>query len=205
MHWRLLTDWHVGVTSSVVSLLDREVAALEESFDRRVHDPDDFLEDTEHLLGLGLVAIQQYLRATRETIRVVLTSESIEAPSMTGLLRGFGDVVAGTTDLREVHAVWHLANYWKHHDEWHDDWAVEGATSRLSAVTVHGLASLGIDNRTEYPCVSGVKRLVRSARLEPLLERAISWREACLTAYVPGAVQQLAAPNEPVADQDRSR
>jgi hypothetical protein len=183
MHWRLLTDWHVGVTSSVISLLDAQVAALEETFDNRVHDPDDFLDDTEHVLGLGLVALQQYLRATRETIRIVLASHSLDAPSMTVLLRSFGDVVAGTGDLRELHAVWHLANFWKHRDEWDDDWTAEAARNRLSAVSIQGLAGLGIENRMEYPCVRGVERLSGSARLEPLLDRAIIWREACLAAY----------------------
>ena len=189
MHWRLLSEWPLGVTRSVVDALDAQLDALDAGFDPTTDDSDFFLEEVEHALGLGLVAIQRYLRATRETIREVQESRALVAPSMSHVLQHFGEMVANTSDLREMHAVWHLANFWKHQDEWNDDWAQEAAASRQSAVTINGLGQLGIERvglerRTEYPCVHGVGRLTEIERLGPLLERAVAWREACVAAYV---------------------
>jgi len=178
-------NWPLGVTASVVSALDTKLDDLDASFDPDVDDPDPYLEDEEHALGLGLVAIQRYLRSTRETLRETQEARSLVAPTMNGILREFGAVVADAGDLREMHAVWHLANFWKHQDEWDRDWEVEAAANRRSAVTIEGLARLGIDRRTEYPCVHGVERLTSGCRLQPLLDRAVAWRDACVAAYVP--------------------
>jgi hypothetical protein len=82
-----------------------------------------------------------------------------------------------------MHAVWHLANFWKHRDEWDDDWSVEATSRTSSRRTLLGLEALGIRADTEYALIAGVEAIAPNIYLQGLLDRATEWREACLAAH----------------------
>ena len=184
--WRLLNDFNFNVTASLVAVLDTKLDELETALEPESVLVEDLLEECDHVLGLGLVALQSYLSDTHLTVRDVTRGGGrTVGPKMRALRQGVGDLVAGTaldTAVREVDAMWHLANFWKHRDDWDYDWSIEAKNPR-SGDTILGLKALGIGAATAFPIRAGVERIAGAARLKPLLDRATSWRETCLSTY----------------------
>lgn len=181
-HLLVLGDYKYGYTAHVMSGLDAALRTIRNSF-REFPDPDFVNEPADHLMGLSFVAIQNYLMEVPLILRDYKGDPSVTNPPMKDLLRDHGDLVAGTT-LRQMEAVWSLANYWKHRDEWDRDWTKQAATHNLSAATIAVLSQLGILAATDYPMLEGADRLGVEwwTTLTPLLEMASVWRTRALFA-----------------------
>jgi hypothetical protein len=71
-----------------------------------------------------------------------------------------------------------IANYYKHHDEWGDNWP--------NNPTTNALANVGINSTTDFPCYQaavilfGDDRVWQFARLRQMIA---VWRQHILSAY----------------------
>jgi len=103
---------------------------------------------------------------------------------MNDLLHDFGSHVPGTT-LRDMEAIWHFANYWKHCDEWDRDWVKEAASKPNSSGRDHRHSSSARVQRGDQPPDARRHREGRPDRvvdvLTPLLARASEWRVQALS------------------------
>jgi hypothetical protein len=216
MAWRLLVDWQYNQTRPVIEAFDREMerilATADDSGQEYPFHPDtDWNVPIDFLLGLGVVVLQGYLSTTAETIRKARMEQGLTTPPAADLLRHFGTIVDGTSQ-RDMQTVWHLANYWKHRDQWDDDWSNERCQTKNQR-TIEALEALDIHHDTMWPWISAIERILGTAdpqrpalrigdqgevrsggysTLAPLLERARKWRSDCLTAY-PGTPRPVAS------------
>ena len=176
-HWRQLGDFRHATTARVLNALEDSFRALHVEFNEH-GDPDLANEDADHLMGIGLVTIQLYLGEVALILRDLHEHDAAIPPKTTPeLVREYGETVAGTT-LRDMECVWHLANFFKHRDEWDGDWD-EQAKRRQSLPAIAALRQLGITEATENPFLAGASRIGADYSVEPLLARAVRWREAC--------------------------
>jgi hypothetical protein len=186
MTWRLLSESQYGYTVRVVEALNEELRAVQEDVGQHGDAPTAG-DAADRLMGFGLVAIQLYLSEVGLIVREErATNVSVVNKSMKQLLHEFGAPVADA-NLRDMACVWHLANYWKHNDEWDADWTVQ-AHHPASARTIAALRQLGLDERTDHPFLAGVRRILATDvaahsadySLIPLLKRAVAWRKDAL-------------------------
>ena len=73
-----------------------------------------------------------------------------------------------------------IANYFKHHDEWHS-WSATGRHQK----TVSILRAVAIEEEDDFPCRKAADILWSNndgSDLEPLLSLISSWREAVIAA-----------------------
>jgi hypothetical protein len=131
-HWRAVANFKHGYTALVFDGLDAALKAIQEDY-KEWPDPADFInEASDHVIGLGLVAAQNYLSEVPLIVRESHASdESVKPLRIWELLRDYGRPVPGTS-LRDMECVSHLANYWKHLDEWDADWSKEADAKQNS-------------------------------------------------------------------------
>jgi hypothetical protein len=122
-HWLTLADYKHGYTVHVLEGIEAALKRVQEDYEDWP-DPDFTNEPANHLVGLAFVAIQNYLTEVPLIVRESQSDPAVRVRPMNDLLHDFGSHVPGTT-LRDMEAIWHFANYWKHCDEWDRDWVKE--------------------------------------------------------------------------------
>jgi hypothetical protein len=179
-------DWLLSSTHRILKALseilhdiDRELHTAEEEYEK-----DDAIELAENTLGLAFVVAQVYITGTIANLnrmasppRRITKEESISQ---------FGVPLKdrGVTDLQFCDA---MANYYKHHDEWHA-LSKEGRHTK----TVSVLHAAGIDEQGPHPCVQAGELIFLSPGpyyLDRLMEMLSQWRH-----------RQIAALTEPPED-----
>jgi hypothetical protein len=161
-HWRQL-DFRYSWLREALHALDAGLQRINSSDSDGMHQA----EHTEELLGLAFVAIQAYM-----------------ASSMSDLGAAFPHIKIGRADFLAQHSVsvggvscaevlWHMGNYYKHHDEW-EDWQPVGPRSE----TVRVLDRIGVTQETELPCRKALVLLLGDKiELASLLESTSVWRD----------------------------
>ncbi len=160
-------DFRYSSTWDVIRGLDQAFA----NRDRRA-DGMEQLETAETIIGIGYIALQTYITGAIADLGAVfqISQKPHELRAMAPTL--------GRTGATVIEAVWSLANYFKHHEEW-PDWNAEG--SRRS--TIETLTRLHIAEDTEFPCIELMKIVEPDHwRLLPLLESGSRWREGLFTS-----------------------
>jgi hypothetical protein len=157
LHWarttlstRRLEEIHAPLESAIKASQDYLAGIAEDDF--REIAAEDELAYTEDLLGVAFVAAQAELTAVRTAIQRVLPSTS----DSYALFRRASATVPSTT-FTYVQAINHIANYWKHHDEWPVkmvpqgdfealDWDEKKETRTIREVRALGMARGASDN-----------------------------------------------------------
>ena len=147
-------DWRIEPLHDVIVGIDAGSAAIKE----RLHTEKGFdgisvREHAEVLFGLGFVAGQSYALGTVSDLNSVRTS--LGKPKKDKLDCYACDTLTlkgGVTRIQLINA---CANYFKHHDEW----ARWPSGNDRGAHDTKALASVGITEKTEFPCIAAVDLL----------------------------------------------
>ena len=122
-------------------------------------------EHAETLLGLGFVAAQAYAIGTWCDLNRIRNNSGKPNVSKMDCYAADTIRVKGKTRIEIMNAT---ANYFKHHDEW-SQWPTN-ETTRI-------LASVGITDKTESPCVQAIRRFSGSTWELILLPQIVKeWR-----------------------------
>jgi hypothetical protein len=184
-HWRLLSDFRYGHTSTLLSGLQDVISRFDQYPWPEDRDPDAVLEIADQVVGLAFVAVQNYMSEVPLIVRESAESNrSIKRIDMIDLTRLCGERVPNTS-LRDMEIVWHLGNYWKHADEWESPWKTQAAKNERSRKTIEALQEMAIEESTETPLLKGLELAVETPwqfAIHRLLDRAATWRERALEA-----------------------
>ncbi len=172
-------DWHISSTRRILITLAEVLTDIDLELDaaQEQHQIDDALDMAENVLGLAFVAAQAYITGTIGMwTRMPQLAQSVNKHDS---VKSFGEPLSGSpvTDIQLVDAA---ANYYKHHDEWHD-YAKPGPHTR----TVRILQEAGIDITDPYPCVQTGEILFSPSSPEylgRLLLMLTRWRERQIAA-----------------------
>jgi|GEM_PF-5348893 len=131
----------------------------------------DQLETAETILGIGYITLQTYIAGAIADLKAVFPFCQ-KPPELMAM-----SLMLGNTQTTVIEAVWCLANYFKHHDEW-PDWKAKGPRR-----TIETLNRLGINEETEFPCIELMKVLASDQwRFLPLMQSCSDWRESLFAA-----------------------
>jgi hypothetical protein len=159
-------DWRIEPLHDVIVGIEASLTIVRE----RLEDGDDGITAREHaemLLGLGFVAAQAYVLGTWTDLNRIRES-SLSAP-ITKSDCYASDTITVQAGITRIHVINATANYFKHHDEWRA-WP-ENETARI-------LATIGITQKTEFPCIHATELLCgRAWRLIVLHQIVKEWRE----------------------------
>jgi hypothetical protein len=147
-------DWRIEPLHDVIVGIDAGLAAIHERLNAEEgFDGISGREHAEALFGLGFVAAQSYALGTVSDLNSVRMSR--RKPKKEKLDCYACDSIAlkgGVTRIQLINA---SANYFKHHDEW-----VRWPTgSDRGAHDTKALRSVGITEKTEFPCIDAVDLL----------------------------------------------
>lgn len=165
-------DWRVGPLHDVIVGIDAGLAAIQE----RLNSEDGFdgissREYAEPLFGLGFVAAQSYALGTVSDLNTVRMRR--RKPKKQKLECYACDTITLNGVVTRIQLINATANYFKHHDEW-----ARWPTGRdRGAHDTKVLGSVGITEKTEFPCVDAVDLLCgRSWELIVLHQIVKEWR-----------------------------
>lgn len=165
----LTIDYDLDVLREITAVLDSRLDVLVRQI-QKSEDADGlgFSDTAEGLCGIGFVACQQYLVATRSWLRVE-KSQALRC----GPVHSCGDTVASIVN--------HAANYWKHGDEWE-----LGKSEKQQAKTQDGLEAILADVEGGYPLTVVLARLVSPSDpwlFQHLLPLLVRWRDDMNTMF----------------------
>lgn len=156
-------DLETKLTDELVRLLDARLDCLTQEYgDPLSTDLRDYCEFMEHATGLGFVALQAYATAVYGLLAVPKAGALEAGPRHSG----------GSTYVAIVNAV---ANYWKHHNEWH----LERSSKRRLAVEKE-FEQVGFPVNSEWP-LSGILAELSSpnaASFAAVMRKLQEWRSA---------------------------
>ncbi len=147
-------DWRIGPLHDVIVGIDAALAAIHERLDSE--DGFDGISAREHaepLFGLGLVAAQTYALGAVSDLNAVRMSR--REPEKSKLDCYACDTIALNGGVTRIQVITASANYFKHHDEW----AWWPAGSDRGAHDTKTLGTVGITEKTEFPCIAVVDLL----------------------------------------------
>jgi hypothetical protein len=154
-HFREI-DWRIELLQDVIIGINTGLAAIQERLDTEEwFDGIHAREHAEPLFGLVFVAAQTYAIGTVSDLNSVRMSR--RKPKKEKLYCYACDTVSlkgGVTRIQLINA---SANYFKHHDEW-SRWPTRGK----GAYDTKTLGRVGIDEKTEFPCIDAIELLCGS-------------------------------------------
>lgn len=169
-------DWRYSPTKEILNAIS--IALVKIKKEVLPEDVDEALEQLESFLGVGFIVAQTYIEGSVADISKLTKTK----PNKKNLLKNFNDSISGTaiTKMQLCDAV---ANYFKHHDGWANDWTLI-SDGRIKP-TVDTLGEVGITQTTTYPCQEAAKTLwsVNTPDLEVLLSMLVEWRGKAVAAY----------------------
>lgn len=147
-------DWRIEPLQDVIAGLGAGLASIHERLDAEEgFDGLSVAEHVEPLLGLGFVAAQSYALGTVSDLNSVRTSRG--KPKKDKLDCYACDTTRLMGGLTRIQLINASANYFKHHDEW-----VRWPTGNdRGAHDTKALASVGITEKTEFPCIDAAALL----------------------------------------------
>jgi len=173
-------DWRIKPLHDILVGIKAGLEAIGEHInDEEGFDGFSALEHAEPLLGLCFVAAQNYALGTVADLNRIRDSHSKPGKDKNDCylcdsvtLRG------GTTRIQLVNAV---ANYFKHHDEW-SRWPTRKDRGFRDTEI---LASVGITQKTEHPCVEATNLLCGTSWEIIVLHQIIKeWRAHVINKLV---------------------
>jgi hypothetical protein len=159
-------DWRIEPLHDVIAGIETGLTTV---YERLEDDGDGIIAryHAEMLLGLGFVAAQAYVlgawtdlnRIREGSARAPLTKSDCYA----------SDTITVQAGITRIHVINATANYFKHHDEWRA-WP-QNETARI-------LATIGITQKTEFPCIHATELLCGTGwKLIVLHQIVKEWRE----------------------------
>jgi hypothetical protein len=153
MHLREI-DWRIEPLHDVIVGISAGLAAIQ----KRMDDEEGFdgisaREHAEPLFGLGFVAAQTYAIGTVSDLNSVRMSR--RKPKKEKIDCYACDTVTLKGGVKRIQLINASANYFKHHDEW----ARWPTGSERGAHDTKTLGSVGITEKTEFPCIDAVDLL----------------------------------------------
>jgi len=146
-------DYRIELLHDVIVGINAGLSAIQERLDTEEwFDGISALEHADPLFGLGFVAAQTYAIGTVSDLNNVRMSR--RKPKKEKLYCYACDTVAlkgGVTRIQLINA---SANYFKHHDEW-AQWPTRGK----GAYDTKTLGRVGINEKTESPCIDAIELL----------------------------------------------
>lgn len=165
-------DWRIGPLHDVIVGLDAGLAAIHDRLNTEEgFDGISAREHAEPLFGLGFVAAQSYALGTVSDLNGVRISR--HKPKKEKFDCYACDTSALKGSVTRIELINASANYFKHHDEWLR-WPVG---SDLGVRDTKALGSVGITEKTEFPCINAVDLLCGTSwELIVLLQILKEWR-----------------------------
>ena len=159
-------DWRIEPLHDVVVGIEAALRIVRE----RLEDGEDGIAARQHaetLLGLGCVAAQAYVLGTWTDVNHI--RERCSRAPITKSDCYASDTITLQAGITRIHVINATANYFKHHDEW-KSWP-QNETARI-------LGTIGITQKTEFPCIHATELLCgRTWRLIVLHQIVKEWRE----------------------------
>lgn len=159
-------DWRIEPLHNIIVGIEAGLTIVRE----RLEDGEDGITAREHaemLLGLGFVAAQAYVLGTWTDVNHI--RETSPSTPITKNDCYASDTITVQGGITRIHVINATANYFKHHDEW-KAWP-QNETARI-------LATIGITQKTEFPCIQATELLCgRAWRLIVLHQIVKEWRE----------------------------
>src|SRR4051812_11974863 len=140
-------DWRIEPLHDVIVGVEAGLTIVRE----RLEGGDDGITAREHaemLLGLGFVAAQAYVLGTWTDLKRI--RESSPSAPITKSDCYASDTITVQAGITRIHVINATANYFKHHEEWRA-WP-QNETARI-------LATIGITQKTEFPCIHATELL----------------------------------------------
>ena len=146
-------DWRIELLHDVIVGINVGLAAIQERLDTEEwFDGLSARERAEPLFGLGFVAAQTYAIGTVSDLNSVRISRH---KSKKNKLYFYDyDNVALKRGITRIQLINASANYFKHHDQW-TGWPTRGR----GAYDTKTLGRVGINEKTEFPCIGAVELL----------------------------------------------
>jgi hypothetical protein len=179
MHLREM-DMRIGPLHDVIVGINAGLAAIH----KRLGDEEGFdgISEREHaaaFLGLAFVAAQSYALGTVSDLNSVRASR--RKPKKAKQDCYACDTIALRGGLTRIQLINASANYFKHHDEW-TRWP---AGRDRGAQDTKALASVGITEKTEFPCIEAVDLLCGTSRELNVLHQILkAWRVHLFSALL---------------------
>jgi hypothetical protein len=130
-------------------------------------------EYAEPLFGLGFVAVQTYAIGTVSDLNSVRMSRGKSKEENLNKHKCYAHDTLIKGDVTRIQLINASANYFKHHDEW-PRWPTG---SDHGARDTETLNSVGITEKTEFPCIDAVELLCGTSwELNVLLQIMEEWR-----------------------------
>lgn len=163
--WRLKhsvkDDVFLKIFQNYKSLFRKCYRRLEEAESGGNEDYIDFVRDSEaefieDLIGSSFIVLQTKIRRVSSTVNelseTMYKQHKIDLESIKNPYRNIGKMVRSGNEIRFADAVWNIANYFKHRDEWKIEWwpsFAEGNDRKSSAKgnvakTIKAVTSMGI-------------------------------------------------------------
>lgn len=170
-------DWRFSSTKRIFQALSEGLKDVQRDFceAQEEFEIDDALEHTERLLGIAFVTAQTYIAGTVSDANKLMRSGGKLTKEQ--LLKDYADTLPGSAVTR-MELCDTIANYFKHHDEWHS-WS--GPDRHQNTVSI--LRAAGIKEIDDFRCRKAADILWSNndgSDLEPLLSLISNWRKAVI-------------------------
>jgi hypothetical protein len=140
-------DWRIDPLYDVIVGIEAGLKAVEQRLEgEEGFDGVTANEHAETLLGLGFVAAQAYTMGTWCDLNRIRNNSG--KPNVSKVDCYTVDTILVKGKVTRIEIINATANYFKHHDEW-SQWPTN-ETTRI-------LASVGITDKTEFPCVQAIR------------------------------------------------
>jgi hypothetical protein len=166
-------DWRISSTTHLLRTISVNIIEVERKInnEKETYIIEDGIEFIEELSGIAFVVAQSYITGAIADAKIVaMGSEKVNKEI---LLRDYSEKV-NECNITKMELCDAMANYYKHHDEWHD-WSKPGRHQK----TVSILHAVGIHQFEEviYDKVMGLLWPENdSSDLEPLIKMLSEWR-----------------------------
>ncbi len=174
-HYKQFNDFRIQWVTTVLNSLEETVLSFSDFGDA---DGDGFfpIEQSEAILGISFVVAQIYILGITEDLNDVRISSGKNTLSKIEYYKDYN--LQRDKIVSPIEIINSIANYFKHHDEWGDEWPKN--------YTAENLAFVGINEKTDFPCNRIAEKLLgesNSWNVGLLLPIITSWRKVMFTKY----------------------
>lgn len=156
-------EWNLRFLLRFLGMLDSELKSLDAKISDSVDaETEGICDHIEEVVGLGFAACQRHITSVAS-----LTGTTRRYALKSGPLLACGLTIAEAVD--------HVANYWKHHDEWDVD-----PPSKQSDRTREGLMMIGVERDDPYSATEALEILAGGEipRLSTLVPKLNEWMDS---------------------------
>jgi len=161
----MIIDFDLDLLKQLINIIDYQLEIISQKASN-VDDADSlgYYDSAEHITGLGFVACQTYMSSVYGYLKI----DKQHALSL-GPLHSSGQT--------KVQIINHVANYWKHNNEW----SLEKEDNRRKQIE-KAFESVGFPVNTDYPISGVLYKIVYPDRatFEPIITILELWRNELL-------------------------